>query len=262
MLDDLRKPEYTGGNRCWPCTVSNAVLLFFVCAGVARLLPARRARRLGVASALGLVGSAAIALRGYLVPGTPRFAPRLVDALVGDPAKPMEAGSLAEEADDDAGERALDALLAGEIVHAVGDSLHLDERFRTDWRAEMRRVRERDLVSAVRDAAPAPVDVELVEGGDWVVVSAGGPESERWLSRPIAIAEVAAVRALAESDIDPAVRVQSASALRAFLRECPDCGVELEETTADRCCGSGTSPLSPPDEVLACPTCDQHVFRF
>ncbi|WP_227353994.1 hypothetical protein [Haladaptatus salinisoli] len=262
MLDDLRRPEYTGENRCWPCTASNAVLLLLACASVARLLPAKRARRLGVASVLGLVGGATIALRGYLVPGTPRFAPRLVDVLAGEPTRPTEAGSLAGEAADDAGERALDALLAEGVVHAVGDSLHLDERFRSDWRAAMRRVRERDLAPAVSDAAPVPVDVELVEGGDWVVVSAGGPESERWLSRPVAIAEVAAVRALAESGVDPAVRAQSASPLRAFLRECPDCDVELEETTADRCCGSGTSPLSPPDEVLACPACDRYVFRF
>ncbi len=260
MLDDVRKPEYTGENRCWPCTALNLGLLFLACAGVARLLP-KRARRLGV-TGVGLAGGVAIALRGYLVPGTPQFAPHLIDALGDESRQPTEAGSIAGEMDEDAGERALDELLGREIVHAVGDSLHLDERFRADWREEMSHIRGDDLVPAVRDVTTDALHVELVDDGDWVVVSAGGPETERWLSRPVAIAEAAAVRALGNYGIDDVVRVQSASALRAFLHDCPDCDVELEETTASRCCGSGTSPLSPPDEVLACPACDQHVFRF
>ncbi|MFB9806262.1 hypothetical protein ACFFQF_13630 [Haladaptatus pallidirubidus] len=138
----------------------------------------------------------------------------------------------------------------------------MDDSFRTEWRAEMERARSGDLDREVRKTAPESIEVELVEDGDWVVVSAGSPESEQWLSRPVAIAEVAGVRALADYGIDRDVRTQSASALRAFLYDCPDCDEHLEETTASRCCGSGTSPLSPPDEVLACPACRQYVFRF
>ncbi len=260
MLDRLRKPEYTGENRCWPCTALNAALLLFACVGVTRYLPTKRARRLAVASALGLVGGVTIGLRGYLVPGTPQFAPSFSD-LFFESHRQSEPGTLAGDAED-AGERVVESLLDAGIVLTVGDSLHLDERFRTDWRAEMVRVRDHDLAQAVGESSPRPVDVELVEGGDWVVVSTGDPESEQWLTRPVALAEVAAVRVLAERGLDPDVRVQSGSALRAFLQKCPDCGVELEETTADRCCGSGTSPMSPPDEVLACPACDKRVFTF
>ncbi|MFB9806261.1 hypothetical protein ACFFQF_13625 [Haladaptatus pallidirubidus] len=84
MLKQLRKPEYTGENRCWPCTALNTVLLLLACTIItvvpkkfAPLVPSSRARRLGVASALGFIGGAAITLRGYFIPGTPHIAPRL-----------------------------------------------------------------------------------------------------------------------------------------------------------------------------------------
>ncbi|MCO8253326.1 hypothetical protein NKF26_05840 [Haladaptatus sp. AB618] len=265
MLDELRKPEYTGENRCWPCTVLNAIILLSACAGVIKFYPGKRTRRLGVASAVGIVGGAAIALRGYLVPGTPQIAPKLAARLSPKPQPPAETGSLAGETDEDVGERALSALLDAGIVHAVGESLHLDEGFRTDWRDEMTTLRSGNLGTAVRNASPSLVTTESVNDDEYIVVTTDGDEieNERWLSRPVAIAEVAATRALDEYDIDPDVRVQSASALRAFLNDCPVCDAPLEVTSADNCCGSGTSsPLAPPDEVLACPDCDQRVFTF
>ncbi|SIR20758.1 hypothetical protein SAMN05421858_1829 [Haladaptatus litoreus] len=267
MLERLRKPEYTGENRCWPCTVLNTILLLLACAVIA-VFPKTRSRRLGLASIVGLVGGSAIALRGYFIPGTPHVAPRLAERLGFEShqsnRQPTEAGSLAGDSNEVSGERAMETLLDSGVIHAVGETLHLDENFRADWRQEMEHARDSDLEKHVRKVAPDKAVVEVIENGDWVVVSAGGPETEQWLSRPVAIAEVAGVRALADYGIDRDVRTQSASALRAFLYDCPDCDERLEETTASRCCGSGTgtSPLSPPDEVLACPACRQHVFTF
>lgn len=263
MLDGLRKREYTGENRCWPCTVLNASVLLLACAGVDRLVPGERTRRLGAASVVGVVGGAAIALRGYLIPGTPAVAPKFAARLSSDRQPPAETGSLAGETDDDTGERALSELLDAGVVHSVGESLHLDERFRTDWRDEIESLQTADLEAAVRRVASSSVTTATVRDGAYIVVAADGIESERWLPRPVAIAEVAAVRALAAYDVPPDVRVQSASALRAFLHDCPACDAPLEETSADQCCGSGSSnPLAPPDDVLACPRCDQRVFTF
>ncbi|MDB2225234.1 hypothetical protein DJ83_07480 [Halorubrum ezzemoulense] len=100
MIDDLReavdavsRPEHTGENRCWPCTAVNAVGV-----AVVALLVGRRRRALGVSVAL--LGAAAIRLRGYVVPGTPRFAPRLVEPLPvafgPDHDDGVDSGSLAE----------------------------------------------------------------------------------------------------------------------------------------------------------------------
>jgi len=63
----LVDPEHTGENRCLPCTLVNAVGV----AVVAGLL-SRRRRSLGLLASV--LGGAAIWLRGYVVPGTPRFA--------------------------------------------------------------------------------------------------------------------------------------------------------------------------------------------
>ena len=91
----VRRPEYTGERRCWPCTVLNSTILAVVCGLLA--VTHRRVSALGV----GVVGTAAIVLRGYVVPYTPRFAPRLVGWLPIDPFHTADAtpsGSLAGEA--------------------------------------------------------------------------------------------------------------------------------------------------------------------
>lgn len=68
-VDRLRNPAHTGANRCLPCTAVNVGL-----AAVAALAVAT------VSVPLGLFGFAlaivAIALRGYVVPGTPRLTAR------------------------------------------------------------------------------------------------------------------------------------------------------------------------------------------
>ncbi|WP_135854401.1 hypothetical protein [Halorussus salinus] len=78
LYDRLRDPSHTGDRRCWPCTVVNSAVLLVAAAVVAR----RRSRLL--AAGLGAIGAAAIAVRGYLVPYTPKFAPKLVSYLPGD----------------------------------------------------------------------------------------------------------------------------------------------------------------------------------
>ncbi|MFC6764475.1 hypothetical protein, partial [Natrinema soli] len=69
VVDDLRQPEYTGENRCEPCTVLNL--------GIAAVLGSAVARksRLGGLLAVG-ISVALIYLRGYLVPGTPTLTKR------------------------------------------------------------------------------------------------------------------------------------------------------------------------------------------
>ena len=75
---ELVRPEHTGANRCWPCTAMNLALLAAGCLVLAAVSP--------VASVLlAVVGTAAVRLRGYLVPYTPRFAPRLVQHLPWNP---------------------------------------------------------------------------------------------------------------------------------------------------------------------------------
>lgn len=82
FLERFRKPEYTGTNRCVPCTVVNAAIAVAITLAAALLGP--------VTALVVFVGSfASIYLRGYLVPGTPelteRYLPGRVLALFGKP---------------------------------------------------------------------------------------------------------------------------------------------------------------------------------
>ena len=69
LRDRIREPEYTGENRCVPCTVVNGVLAVVLTAAAAVFGP--------VTAAVVLVASlGSIYYRGYLVPGTPELTKR------------------------------------------------------------------------------------------------------------------------------------------------------------------------------------------
>lgn len=75
LLTAVRRPEYTGDNRCLPCTVVNVVLAGLLTAAAAFVAPP-----LGIAVAAASLTS--IYLRGYLVPKTPELTKRYLPARV------------------------------------------------------------------------------------------------------------------------------------------------------------------------------------
>lgn len=144
-----------------------------------------------------------------------------------------------------------------------GERLFIDGRWEEpdemDCLAALPTAELAEEVLAVAHAADAAASDE----GDHDIVSDGSGtfEGERWLARPLAIAETAAVNALPEA-VDPEIRLAAAGALRMFLRECPDCGSDLVESTTAACCGGHTNPLEVPDDVLRCPACDARLYTF
>jgi hypothetical protein len=95
LLETVRQPEYTGENRCPPCTVVNVLL-----AAALGSLVSRRSKPAGAAVTAVSVGL--IYLRGYLVPGTPeltkRYLPPSVLRWFGKEPDPVGAGIDAEPA--------------------------------------------------------------------------------------------------------------------------------------------------------------------
>lgn len=262
-LARVRRPEYTGENRCWPCTVVNAALLAVVAAVLAVV------GRPFVGGALFVVGAGGIGLRGYLVPGTPRFAPRLVARLPGgdrlfhgSPDAPLGTLSGAEPGEA-VGEELMGTLVAADALERDGEVLYLTEPFRERWHGEMNELRAVPvgaLAEAVEDLVPE-ADVTAGPDGEWLVVSSDrGVETT--ISRPVAIAEVAAVRALAGTGLDDRARRTAARPLRMFLDTCPACESELVESSTVSCCGGETSPKREPQDVLVCPTCNQRLYTF
>ncbi|WP_415378994.1 hypothetical protein [Halosimplex sp. TS25] len=302
----IRRPAHTGADRCWPCTAVNLGLLAIGCLALAVVSPP-------VSAVLAIAGAAAIWLRGYLVPYTPQFAPRLVERLpwnpfpagTGHPPGPRAAptdsssggsrtasgdGRQSTDDDDDAhggdvdrtpatladataadGEAVLNDLVAAGAVRANGDEVRLVDPFEERWQTEIGDLRERSpaaLADATLAAAPAASDASAVTERDraYVVLSdgSGEPAGEVWLRRPVAVAETAAARALAEAtDLDPDRRAVAAHGLAVFLDDCPVCETPLSEGKAGGCCGPPrTDAEGHPLRALVCRDCRTQFAAF
>lgn len=251
LLGALRQPEYTGENRCVPCTVVNAAIavVLAVAAGVAGARLLWPAAGLGLGSAVLTVSAAAIHLRGYLVPGTPwltkRYFPdpllRRFDKAPGEGAAP--GGSEQAEAN-------VEALLAA--VGAVEECEHEDDLCLTDefhaaWRERVVALREdgtaREDLAAVLDIDPDGLTIE--EHGDAFVAHTESDFLGQWESHAAFLADMAAARELEVRDPEWAERSIGEKngmlgGLRIFLEQCPACDgpVTLAEETVESCCRS------------------------
>jgi hypothetical protein len=308
LFDTVRRHEYTGERRCWPCTVVNAAIIGTVCLLLAPF-------SYGFSLVVGAVGVGLVYLRGYAIPYTPTFAPKLVSRLPVDfgpkydlsedrsgsisdstrdgateAAENLENGEHAEttefegtedEGDDESPQdtthdtRRSDALSNGELdgealvrelgaagVFSDNGELYLTDEFVDDWTTEMRDLRTSDretLAAAAADAMPSDATWELDD--EWVILESDGAKT--WLSKPVAISETAAVRALRSRDVDAETAAHAANPLRMFLPECPLCGGVVVKTTVRNCCGGTMGVYDSPDiEVLACEDCDELLYEF
>lgn len=256
LIESLRDPGYTGDRRCWPCTVVNAVLV-----GLAALVIGRRWRRLAGMLVLG-IGGLLIALRGYVVPYTPRFAPRLVDRLPVDlgfdhapPAEPSDSLVAPENPDQLVGVLIEAGVLTGE------ETLYLEDGFAAVWEREMAALREEtDHEVAAAAAAAVPYEADSTVSGERLLVAG---DRDAWLSRPVAIAETAGIEALVDAGLDRETAASAAGALRMFLPVCPDCGGPVIESTIGNCCGGTKGVYDRPDrEALVCGDCESVLYEF
>ncbi len=71
QLDRLRQPEHTGRNRCKPCTALNVLLAAVLAVATGLLFGSDTVSSAILTLTLFLFSIATIAVRGYLVPGTP-----------------------------------------------------------------------------------------------------------------------------------------------------------------------------------------------
>ncbi|MFC3477070.1 hypothetical protein [Halobacterium litoreum] len=250
----VRRPEYTGANRCLPCTVVNLAVVAVAAVGLAFAEPV-------AAAAVAAVGVALVALRGYVVPGTPtltkRYLPERVLAQFDHAPEPRTKASPGVEP-----EAALVAARALEPC-AGGDDLCLDSLFRASWRAGMRPAAA-DLDASFRAMLPENVDApaEISRRGEAVVGTVADTRVAEWPSRAAFVADAAGASALADADkhwgergFDDRTRLLAG--LRLWLDECPLCdgSVELGEDTVESCC------RSVPVVAASCTSCGARIFE-
>ena len=140
-LERVRRPEYTGENRCTPCTATNLAVTAVVAVGLAVLL-------VPAALAFAALGVGSIWLRGYLVPGTPELTKRYFpDWLLAkfDKRPEPEPEPIPDEAFDP--ESVL--LEAGVVEPCEGvDDLCLTAGFEADWSDRMDALEDEDALRA------------------------------------------------------------------------------------------------------------------
>lgn len=234
VVDRLRDPEYTGENRCLPCTAVNVAI------AVGLALAVGRAWAVPAGAVLFAVSLLAIAFKGYLVPGTPTLTKRyLPEAVLAYFDKAPEREHI-DVADFDPEE----TLLSAGVVEPCGDvdDLCLVEAFRADWRAAMDG--EADEVAALAtELDVAPADLRVEDHGDGTVAFHDGVRVGQWESRAALSADVAAAAVLPDYveswvRLPVAARSQLLGGLRAFLDRCPDCEgrVSAGTETVESCC--------------------------
>ncbi|WP_255198779.1 hypothetical protein [Halorarius litoreus] len=246
LVARLRQPEYTGENRCIPCTATNVAIAAVLSVGVGVVYPP--------AGAALFVGSLlAIWLRGYLVPGTPeltkRYFPDWLLAYFDKGPQVSGATDAAADADlrHDVDPETL--LLEAGVVEpcAEEDDLCLADDFRDGWTDRMDALRE---AGADREALADRLDVDSAtlrfeEHDDGFEAFDGDRRLGQWESRAALLADLAAAAELPEyvDDWDRlavGAKAQVLGGLRVFVETCPECdgAVTAGTETVTSCCRS------------------------
>lgn len=272
VLDRVRRPEYTGDNRCVPCTAVNTVVAIGVAVAVGYAVTAAAGSALGTAVG-GLVFTlsvAAIYLRGYLVPGTPtltkRYFPERVLAWF-DKADPgSEVGPGVDDPAGDIEPLDVEAELvgAGVLEEKSHGDLGLSPAFSAEFRDQIERERdeESDREAVASIVGIDPDELAFEDYGAAFVAHAGGRNVGRWESRAAFLADVAAGRVLPAyyddwDDTGPAGRGQLLAGLRLFVEQCPACDgqVRFGQDVVESCCRT--------TDVIAvtCEDCGARLFE-
>ncbi len=274
VLGRLRNAEYTGANRCLPCTVVNLFLAFAVALAVelAVVGSGTGGPALLAGEVLFVAAALAVYLRGYLVPGTPalteRYLPQwLLSALGKDqPAAGLTGGGPTRGSDRrSSGDVDPERILRDANVLSRGtdgDDVRVAGEFeRTLWN-ELEGVddeqSQRELLLDVLDESGG--DVRLGGHGDVFRASRDGVRVGTWASASAFRVDLAAAAMLdgrvndwADLSVDARGRVLRA--LRSVLSTCPDCRGDqsLATDAVETCCGTY--------EVRRCPDCGTHLHE-
>lgn len=245
----LRDPVYTGPNRCWPCSVANVVLVALGAMAAGAVAPAA-----GVAvAALGL---AAVWLRGYVVPGTPRLTRRYLPASVRGWFGKTPSRRPPDAADP------TDRLTELGVLRP--DAPRLTPGYRDPWATTAGGLAgdERAIRRAAAAVLSSPsTEVGLANDGDGVTLTIGGEWIGEWPSQTALVADLATELTLSDTGwagLERTERADLAARIRAVAAACPVCdaSTSVSEDTVTSCCG--------PTEVVAvtCPDCSTRLAEF
>ena len=258
-----KSAEYTGKNRCLPCTIVNAGIGVIVSAGAARLamVSGWEWAAAPVATVLIVISAVSIYFKGYLIPGTPtltrRYLPRELLTMFG-----KETSQPAQSNDFDT-ERIL--VEAGTLRECKdGTDLCLTTDFEKRWQAAIEAIRETDVDrEQLLDLLDLSADQVTFEEYPMAFrMRIDGRDVGKWESQEAFFADVAAAELLEDrvsnwSHLSAVRRGQLLSGLRLFLTQCPGCdgSLSLDMNTVESCCSSREVL------VLSCDECKTRILE-
>lgn len=264
VLDRVRQPEYTGENRCTPCTILNVGLAL-----LASLLVALASGGLAVVVLLGAL--LAIYLRGYLLPVTPRLTKRYLPdrVLARFDTHPVTERDGWETVDrlEDRRENAVDPERFLLDVGAVGPCEQEDDLCLTDGFDELLEAR----IAAHDGHANREAMISLfdTDPDSMTVLDRPYPAAKvdrrvrKWPSEAALLADVVTHEALSElterwAGVPTEQRLGILKSLRSFLATCPRCSgpIFLSEDTYESCCRTYDVVM------LGCSECEQPLLEF
>ncbi|QLD86537.1 hypothetical protein HWV23_12630 [Natronomonas halophila] len=255
VVSRLRQPEYTGENRCIPCTVTNIVIAVVLTGVLAFVSPP-------LAGVFAVLAAGSIWLRGYLVPKTPeltkRYFPEWLLAKFDKAPEPTP-----EPPSDFNPEEVL--LEAGAVEPCADvDDLCLTDDFETAWLGRIEALEDED---ALRDELADQLDLEretidFETYGDAFIAHSDGEQIGQWESRAALLADLAAAKELPDwidywSSLPSQHRSQLLGGLRVFITDCPTCGgpVTTDTEVVESCCRSTTVV------AVACEDCGDRLLE-
>jgi len=237
-LSRYKKSNYTGENRCIPCTIVNVTISAI--ATVVLSLIIDPVFGVGFAS----ISLVLIYFWGYLVPGTPTITKRYFPDWVLSKFDKLEEGQT--ESPDKSGnpEIALRNINVIESCENIED-VCLTDPFNEKWQSSIEKLdtvddREGHL-SEIFNVEPD--NLSFVEYENAIVAQSGEERLGQWESRPALLADLASARVLRDQhpnwdNLSAIEQSQILSSLRLFLKSCPSCGGKITRgsDTVESCC--------------------------
>ncbi len=246
----IRQDEFTGENRCLPCTVVNLIISALL-AGI-----------IGYYSrGIGIIGfglsALLIYLRGYLIPKTPYITQEYF------PDSVLRAfGKSSGHADDKEVEQLMEDL---DILKPEddADTSTLNPSFEKQWRQRLKDRKNKTSGKNIISQLFLPEnEFEVKSDSEKMAAMANGQIVGRWPSKVSRVVDVISDRTLRDyaqrwEHLGPQTRLQILFALRKFVKVCPNCGGQITTQTieVDSCCG----PV--PVIEAQCTDCSKLLFK-
>jgi len=259
----FRQPQYTGEDRCLPCTTINLIMAVLIAGGVALINPF-------IGIGVLVVETVLIYYRGYLIPGTPELTKRYMPAwalkLFGKTPveEQAQSASSAQEQSTDASE-----LNPIDVLTAIGVATETEDQADITLTTTFENLlNQQDFADPTADAEAiftkffgdvtiedTDTSVHLTRSDQGIIMN--------WPSHAAMIGDARIAQALAETDTqftkrDEINQLQLIQSARTLLENCPVCDGSLSFSQEERetCCQTYTAT------VLSCDACDSTLLEI